>query len=86
MVWSKVFGAWRLFVLYQKASAEKMELAAAIGKSCFKVRVETLEKLVYIKTQKPSILFFMLCSKNIELTYNCDSEMKKCLKILNIFH
>lgn len=43
VVWSKVFGAWRLFVLYQKASAEKMELAAAIGKSCFKVRVENLE-------------------------------------------
>lgn len=37
VVWSKVFGAWRLFVLYQKASAEKMELAAAIGKSCFRV-------------------------------------------------
>lgn len=55
-----------------------MELAAAIGKSCFKVRVETLEKLVYIKTQKPSILFFMLCSKNIEIQYNCDSEMMKC--------
>lgn len=64
-----------------------MELAAAIGKSIlFQSQSGDFREVVYIKTKKPSILFFMLCSKNIELTYNCDSEMKKCLKILNIFH
>ncbi|XP_061186254.1 protein SFI1 homolog [Saccostrea echinata] len=31
VVWSKVFEAWRLYVLYQKATAEKLELATAIS-------------------------------------------------------
>lgn len=31
VVWSKIFEAWRLYVLYQKATAEKMELATAIS-------------------------------------------------------
>ncbi|XP_062588757.1 protein SFI1 homolog [Saccostrea cucullata] len=31
VVWSKVFEAWRLYVLYQKATAEKMELATTIS-------------------------------------------------------
>uniref|UniRef100_K1QQN7 SFI1-like protein n=1 Tax=Magallana gigas TaxID=29159 RepID=K1QQN7_MAGGI len=56
VVWSKVFGAWRLFVLYQKASAEKMELAAAIDNKAILTRAyRNWKEFVNLQREKKKI-------------------------------
>ncbi|XP_022344687.2 protein SFI1 homolog [Crassostrea virginica] len=56
VTWNKVFGAWRLFVLYQKASSEKLELATAINnKAIIKHVLKSWKDFVKLQREKKKV-------------------------------